>query len=144
MADEDAGERVVKVGSCWRFKGAPPWMVDAIDGDHAVLARWRDGEHEEMRRPVSELTLPGFHWRECDPEEMERPVVNRVAVHTAGDAAVRTVPGRIDMVVEPLRPSERPARATGEDGWATDAPWSIYEVEPGSPLNDPKVIPEGG
>jgi hypothetical protein len=168
MADEDQGERVVKVGACWRFKGAPPWMVDAIEGDEAVLARWKDGEREVLRRPVRELLTYG-HWRECDPEEMTLPSVN-VQIAASGrssdvppPAIFRTRPvddrtelGRaVTRMTQPpgivtqealAPPRDRPVRpdpvpTRPEDGISRAAePWRIYEGKPNAVLNDPKAV----
>ena len=135
--DVDQNERVVKVGSCWRWGHDAPWMVDAIEGDNerdrnrlVTLARWRDGVREDKVTPCWALLEERHGWRECDPELMEQPVVGRVPVHTSGDTGVRTVPGRIDS--EALRPTrDRPVRPDPvprgpEDGISRD-PWTVYE-----------------
>jgi hypothetical protein len=120
----ERGERVVKVGGCWRWRDQPPWMVDGIEGEvdgvrRVTLARWEAGQREETVMPERQLLNRAMGWHECDPELMELPTVNE-QVAASGRANLPVGDGRTDdawALNGPVarRPLESPpdARAPG-------------------------------
>jgi hypothetical protein len=65
----------LKIGSGWRVPGGPIWLLDSVEGDDVVLARWRAGVGgallREERRERESLLLGSGDWRPVPQAEVD-------------------------------------------------------------------------